>query len=350
MRNFTISLSFFLCLYLSAAFAQEDTKSIQTFEQRARSIAHKIDAITKEEKEALKVEVEAVNEQQQKGEITSAEANERKLQLAETRAGNIETRVTAAEEELNQLVKDHVDGKIQTEDSTSRIRIVFKNKKYREGRDAGESRTTSQFVFATGLNNLETNMSIAHSDYKVWGSHFYEWGITWNTRIMKNHNLLHAKYGLSLQYNNLRATENRFLAEDGDETVLVESGVNLEDSRFRNVNIVVPVHLEFDFTKKKIVDDRVVFRSHKGFRLGVGGFAGANIKSKQILKFEDENGNDVKQRTRGDFNVNDFVYGVSAYVGYGATSLYMKYDLNPIFTDNAIDQRNVSMGIRFDLN
>jgi hypothetical protein len=33
--------------------------------------------------------------------------------------------------------------------------------------------------------------------------------VTYNTRILPEGNLLHAKYGLSLQYNNLRATDNR---------------------------------------------------------------------------------------------------------------------------------------------
>ncbi len=343
MRNFTISLSLFLCLYLTGAVAQE------TFEGRAKEIAERIDAITKEEKEALKIEVEEVNKQLEAGTITSSEADERKLKLAEDRARNIETRVAAAEEELSQLVQDRIDGKIKDQDTTKSFRVVWKNIKEKKERH-GESRTTSQFVFASGLNNLATNESIAHSDYKVWASHFYEWGITWNTRVFKNDNLLHAKYGLSVQYNNLRPTENRLQVEDGDQTVLIESGINLEESRFRNVNLVVPFHLEFDFTKKQVRDDKVIFKTHDSFRFGIGGFAGANIKSKQILKFDDEAGNDVRQRTRGDFNVNDFVYGLSAYIGYGEVSLYMKYDLNPLFKDNAVDQHNVSMGLRFDLN
>jgi len=29
--------------------------------------------------------------------------------------------------------------------------------------------------------------------------------------------------------------------------------------------------------------------------------------------------------------------------------LYLKYDLNPLFKDNVIDQNNISLGLRFDL-
>lgn len=338
MRNFIISLAL-LCAFTTAA--QE------TFEKRAKAIAQKIDEITKEEKDALKEEVEAVNEQLAAGTITSAEAEQRKTELAEKRAANIETRTAEVQTELDQLIQDRIEGKVKDQDT---LKIGFtwvrKDKKDRKG----ESRTTSQAVFAFGLNNLVTNESIAHSDYKVWGSHFYEWGFTFNTRLMKDHNLLHLKYGWSIQYNNLRATDNRIHVEDGDQTLLVESPIDLRESRFRNVNLVLPLHLEFDFTKKKFDGDKAYFRTHESFRIGIGGYAGANIKTKQILRFEDEDGNKVKQRTKGDFNVNDFVYGLSAYVGYESISLYVKYDLQPIFKDNPVDQNNISFGLRFDLN
>jgi hypothetical protein len=58
----------------------------------------------------------------------------------------------------------------------------------------------------------------------------------------------------------------------------------------------------------------------------------------------------VRIKTKGDFNANDFIYGVSTYLGYKATSLYLKYDLNPLFENNVIDQNNISLGIRFDFN
>jgi len=95
---------------------------------------------------------------------------------------------------------------------------------------------------------LATNKAIANSDYRYWGSHFYEWGVTGNTRIFKNYNLLHAKYGLSVMYNNLRPTDNRLFVESGNQTNLQTSAIHLEDSRFKNVYLVAPFHLEFDFS------------------------------------------------------------------------------------------------------
>ena len=349
MRNFTIYLAGLLCLFVTGMNAQE------SFESRAKAIANKIEQITKEEKEALKSEVALINEKLDNGEISLEDADEQKLAFAEQRARNIETRTAGAQEQLRILVQEKVDGKIMESDSANYNEVSFVGFKFRSGKTnkrekdtaRGESRTTSQFVFAAGFNNLSTNNSVAHSDYKIWGSYFYEYGLTYNTRLFKNSNLLHAKYGLSLMYNDLRPTENRILVEDGNQTNLVESDIHLDDARFRNVHLVIPVHLEFDFSGNKKRNGG--FQTHQSFRFGIGGYAGANLKSKQILHFED-NGNDVKQKTKGGYNVNDFIYGVSTYIGYKETSLYVKYDINPLFENNAIDQRNISLGLRFDLN
>ena len=129
------------------------------------------------------------------------------------------------------------------------------------------------------------------------------------------------------------------------------STVKFDESRFRNVYLTLPLHLEFDFTPKKVSKDgtKTNFRTHESVRLGIGGYAGVRIKSKQILKYEIDDVK-IKERQKGDFNVSDFNYGLSAYLGYGQTSLYVKYDLNPMFKNNNIDQNNVSLGIRFDFN
>lgn len=227
---------------------------------------------------------------------------------------------------------------------------IYKSAEDKEERK--RKRTTSQFVFAFGLNNLITKgRSLEDSDYRVWGSHFYEWGVTYNSRLLQNHNLLHVKYGLSLMYNNLRPTDNRYFVKNGDQTNLVTSTRHLDDSRFRNVFLTLPLHLEFDFSPKKTSKDgtKTYFKTHESVRIGIGGYSGIRVKSKQLLHYE-ENGGAIKNKQKGDFNVSDFTYGLSTYIGFYSTSLYVKYDLNPMFKHNTIDQNNVSLGIRFDFN
>jgi hypothetical protein len=345
MNKIILYTTIILCSLINKVAAQD------TFESKAKAIAEKIETITKEEKATLKVEIEEVNVQLDKGSITKEQADIKKQELSQARAKIIENRVAVVQEELKELVQQKVDGKIEEEYKPTTFGIIFsksngKNKeRYQKYRDslanASERRTTSQFVFAMGLNNLVTDGDFENSDYKFIGSHFYEIGTTYNTRIAKNSNLLHVKYGWSVMYNNLRPTNNRFFVKNGDETNLQGSAINLDESRLRNVYLVAPLHLEFDFSGKKIKND---------FRFGLGGYAGIRLKTKQILKFDDEFGDMVKQKTKNDFNASNFIYGLSSYIGYKETSLYVKYDLNPLFQDNAVKQNNISLGVRFDLN
>ncbi|MEO8235644.1 MAG: hypothetical protein ABI549_09545 [Flavobacterium sp.] len=349
MRNLIIYLTVFLCSVASNLYAQD------TFESRAKTIASNIEKITKEEKQTLKKQVEEVNVELDKNNITKQQADEKKMQLAMASANTIENRISFEESKLSELVKEKVEGKISSLDTVDKFgRTHGKGFRYYVGTkdtiQRSERRTTSQFVFATGINNLVTDGMIANSDFRYLGSHFYEWGLTYNTRIAQNNNIAHIKYGLSLQYNNLRPTDNRYYQALGNQTALQTASVNLKDSRFRNVNLVVPVHFELDFSKSKMVNDKKIFKSHEGFRLGFGGFAGVNLKTKHILEFDDTFGNSVTQRSKGSYNTNDFVYGLSSYIGFGETSLYVKYDLNTLFSDNVVKQNNISLGIRFDLN
>ena len=61
------------------------------------------------------------------------------------------------------------------------------------------------------------------------------------------------------------------------------------------------------------------------------------------------NGDREKDKER-DLNASPFVYGLSSYVSFGNVALYAKYDLSPLFKDQSIDQNNISLGLRFDLD
>ena len=343
---------------------------ILAFETRAKAISNEIKTIVAKEKDALKDDLQLIEKDLEKGIISKEQAEALKLKKAQEHATAIDTKVAVEQEKLGQLVQDKVDGKIEdAKDFRSKGRtIVLGNnpnsigskteinvtsmKVYSGQEDKEErqsKRTTSQLVFAAGLNNVATNGSVEKSDFRYLGSHFYELGVTYNTRMLEKSNLLHAKYGLSLMYNNLRATDNRNFVVNENQTNLEVNAFQQEDSRFKNVNLVIPAHIEFDFTKPKVKDGKTYFKTHNSFRFGVGGFVGINLKSKQYINYDSDS---YKSRviTRGDFNTSNFIYGLSTYIGYKATSLYLKYDCNPLFKDNIVKQNNVSLGVRFDFN
>lgn len=348
------------------------------FEAKAKIIAEKIEKITQDEKNALKKEVEEINLQLENNQISIETANAKKRELAQVRAHRIESQIAEVQKELNQLVQEKVEGKIserpnddesyefnigkklilKVEESDkntlkttkNKLTLSVKNDSIKNKRKTKqEKRTTTQFVFAFGLNNLVSDDNFNDTDFERIGSRFYEWGATYKTRLLKNDNLLHLKYGFSVMYNNLRPKDNAYFVKNGDQTQLAIHPNQLKDARFKNVYLVAPVHLEFDFSGDQSRHGIPTFKTQKSVRLGLGGYAGFHLKSKQMLRYEVDNLS-IRQKIKGDYNAHDLIYGLSSYIGYKNTSLYLKYDLNPMFDNNPIKQQNVSLGLRFDFN
>ena len=109
------------------------------------------------------------------------------------------------------------------------------------------------------------------------------------------------------------------------------------------------MHIEFGPSKKIERDDYFRYSTRNQLKVGLGGYAGLNIGSMQKLKFK-EGGNRIKDKQRGGFEVSEFIYGLSGYIALGDIALYVKYDLNPLFKDQIIEQNNISVGVRFDMD
>jgi len=334
-------------------------KAQKSFDKEVKAISRQIEIITTEQKEWLRQEVESINTKVDNNELTAAQGEELKKVAAQKCATNIEEKIIPLEAELQQLVKDKAEGKYSNESNIemsdnddNNFKFEWKGKNNKK-KIKGESRTTSQFVFGFGLNNMLTEgdlSSIENNAIQFNNSRFYEWGFTWKTRIVPTSNLLQLKYGLSFTYNNLRPKDNQYFVTNGDQTSLATHPFTLsKEPYFRTINMVVPLHLEFDFSKKRVIDDKTILKSQKGVRLGIGGYAGINLSTKQKLEYKNE-AFTYEETSKGDYNTSNLVYGLSGYIGYGDVSFYAKYDLNPIFTDNVIDQNNISFGVRFDFN
>jgi len=314
------------------------------------------DRIVDEEKDALKVAVEGINRRLDNGEITVAEANELKQKEAEKHALNIEDRVAIIDKKIS-LLNRNDDVKILDDDGDRMvieignedgddIPFIYIGKQNRARKY--DRRTTSDFVFAFGLNNVIVDGEIGDDLYKVGGSRFAEFGWAWKTRVFKESNWLRVKYGFSFQFNGLKPTDNRYYVDTGSESELQTFPSDLDKSKFRLDNLVFPVHFEFGPSKKIEKDTYFRYSTRKKLKIGVGGYTGIKLSSRQKLRYDDM-GQEVERKEKGNFNTNNFIYGVSAYLGWGDVGLYAKYDLNTIFKDNPVEQRNISLGLRFDL-
>lgn len=327
------------CLYPLFFYAQEES-------QTDPSAAAK-EVIITEEKEALKKDIEAINLRWEQNEISKNEADELKKAAAEKRAANIENRVAILENQMALEERNMEDktGEKADSDTLSQSKKIIVNLRNKRGVN---KRTTSGPVIAFGFNNVITDgESINQSDFRVGGSRFFEIGWSWKTRVFEDNNWLRVKYGLNFQFNGLKPIDNKYFVDAGEETVLEEFPHPLSKSKFRMDNLVVPVHFEFGPYKTKEREGGVKYSTHNNFRIGLGGYAGLNISTRQKLKYT-EDGRSRKQKIKEDYNSANIIYGISTYVGWSSFSLYAKYDLNPIFRNNPIDQRNISLGMRLD--
>ncbi|MDT0559044.1 hypothetical protein RM697_10315 [Ichthyenterobacterium sp. W332] len=349
-----------LCLSATQINAQEVVKdSLKTKNSfQIKVLKNLKETIKNEEREFLKTEIEAINQRLEKGEISESEANVIKKELAKKRALNIENRIAIIDNKIALLERN--DYSYDPDSNTnSTFGLSFSNEdgeswnllsiKKKNKPRVYDRRTSSDLVFAIGWNHTLSDGKTIGDDYYAFTSGFVELGWAWKSRLLKESNAIRLKYGFSFQWNKLSPKDDKYFVQNGGTTTLEAFPSDLRESEFRVTNLVFPVHFEFGPSKKIERDTYFRYSTHKKFKIGVGGYAGFRIGTQQKLRFK-ENGDRVKQKIRRNYNASDFVYGLSAYVGRGNTSLYFKYDLNPLFQDQAIDQNNISLGVRFDFD
>jgi len=356
MRTITKCVLVLLISFMSKSlWAQEEH-----YQRRIEILQNLKDDIIEQEKNALKEEVEKINQQLKNEDVTGEEAKVLKEEVAKKHALNIENKTAIVENKIALLKRNEDDAITILKDNHDDDFEVFKinvngkniiTSQKRKEELRFDRRTYGDPVIAIGLNNtIIDGQSLEDSPYKLGGSRFFELGWNWRTRIFKNSNALRLHYGFSFQFNGLKPKNNQFFQVNEGETELQDFEFDLSKSKFRMDNLVFPLHFEFGPSRYVETDDKIRYYIDNKFRFGIGGYAGFNIGSRQKLKYRNEDGRDVTDKLKGGYNTSSFVYGLSAYVGFDGIQLYGKYDLNPIFKDALVEQRNVSLGVRFDLD
>src|SRR5690625_4324678 len=337
MKKLIITFVFVLsatCFMVANAQVNQTSKNgknpdIERLEAQKEKIANK-------EKELLKKQVEKINKALEEGDITAEEAKEQKEVAAEKHAQNIadQHRIIDANISLILRNKDKKDD-----------RAYYEKMEYLDDDEEADEPTRSKrrtygvLVVNFGFSNTITSGKFIGDDYKVAGSRFFDIGYEWSTGLVKS-NFLRINYGLNLQFNGLKAKDNQYFVKNGNQVELQDFGHSLKKSKLRMDNLVIPVHFELGSTDYKGYADR--------FKVGLGGYAGLNLRTIQKLKYKAD-GNRIKSKNYFNSQTEDFIYGLSGYVGYDNWALFVKYDLNPIFKNNEIDEQIIAAGVRIML-
>ncbi len=328
----TMLLSIFALPFLSAQIhidLNKDPVNLNIKKLKAQK-----ERIRVKEKEKLKAEVKAIHQALEKGKITEAEAESKKKDAAEKRAQNIEDQLNIISSNIDLLTRNRNDPYYK---NMKYLSVKADTTEHKKKEKTNVNRTYSGLVMAFGLNNaIGPKQSINEAPYKIGGSRFFQIGWQFTT-VLTNSGFLRVNYGLMFQFNGLKPTDDRYFVRQGDQVELQNFPYDLNKAKLRFDNLVIPVHFEIGPTDKDYNADE--------FKLGLGGYAGLNLKTMQKLKFK-ENGHRYKEKRINSYNTTNFIYGLSAYVGYDWLSLYVKYDLNPIFNDNPVEEHNVAIGLR----
>jgi len=149
--------------------------------------------------------------------------------------------------------------------------------------------------------------------------------------------------GLGLEINYYRFDNNNSIQEDPAGVIISKSlpiDWNIEKSKFVTTYATLPLLLEFHTSSSQ----------REGIVISAGLISGLKLGAKTKIVYE-ENGDKKKEKTRDDFNLNPFRYGLTARLGVGDVLVYGTYYLNPLFESGKYsgseDLYPISVGIAF---
>lgn len=354
-RKPLLLLTYFLCLPILYAKESEDGKKEDC------SLEEIQDKIKSEVKETLKDSIRSINDRLEEGKISEKEANKEKKVIAEQKAKNLEERQTIARLFYQYAQRNNIDNICNAELPVTKesyeewIEHVKENEDEFDLSERVESlRDEYNYVYYSrpivsfGFNNTISDLSLLKDpNHKFAGSRYFEFGWQWSRNLFRNSNRLRFDYGVSIQYNGIKPKDELVFVKNGQQTELQDFGQDLDKSKFRMTNLILPLHIELTDSKKCIEDGDMTF-TKPSFKIGFGGFVGVNFSTLQKLKYEEDD-NSFKLKQRGDFNTETLIYGLNAFIGSDNLQLFAQYNLNSVFTDNPVEEHNFQLGIRLEL-
>lgn len=129
--------------------------------------------------------------------------------------------------------------------------------------------------------------------------------------------------GLGFEFNNYRFAKNYVLTNDSASLyAYYDSSTTYSKNKLTVPWLTMPFIFEF----KVPVND-------KNINLGIGVLGAIRMGGHTKLVY-DYKGNDIKDKSRGDFHMNWYRYGLTGQLGYGNVGVFVNYSLSSLFKDN----------------
>ncbi|ASK31056.1 hypothetical protein CEY12_13485 [Chryseobacterium sp. T16E-39] len=321
----------FVCLFSASAYAQktptfnlpskEETEVSPMVKEKVEEYATKINTIIQEEKKLMETELLNL---QSKG-LDKTEFNKQKAEIADRFSEKIDQRIEALGFDLDGVVQKQVRYSLLNSDVTSKEELKDKLlKKFRA------TKNVSGYI-SYGAMTLTNNLSDNALDKNTGYANNFEFGLKFNYQFSRT-----SPWGLisgvGFSWRTVRLDHNMVFGKDTNGNVHVESaGGNVDKSKLRTGYIIVPLGLQYNFSKLKSAGMDIQYRDYnKGFKVGANVYGGVRMSSNNIIKVDG-----VNSRNRGDYQVNPLIYGAQLTLSYNDYSIFVKKDFNNFFKDDA---------------
>ncbi|MDR6159576.1 hypothetical protein QF023_003092 [Chryseobacterium sp. SLBN-27] len=320
----------FVCLLSGKAYSQknltlnlqpkEDTEVSPIVKEKVDEYARKIDSIIQEEKKMMEDELHVL----QAKNLDKTEFDKQKSIIADRYSEKIDQRIEELGFDLDAVIQKQVRYSLLNSDVTS-------NEELKE-RLLQKFRPTKNFAlyFSYGAMILTNNKPDNELDKNLGYAGNLEFGLKFNYQFSRTSHWGLIS-GLGFSWRTLNIDNNMFIAKDASSDVYLESyGKSLDKSKLRTGYIIVPLGLQYNFSKLKSAGMDVQYRDYqKGFKVGANIYGGVRMSTNNIIK-----GEGISQRERGNYQVNPFIYGAQFTVSYTDFSIFVKKDFSNFFKDN----------------
>jgi len=319
-----------LCLVATSVNAQkrlklnlqskENTEVSPIVKDKVDEYAKKIDAIIQEEKKLMEAELLIL----QSKNLEKTEFDKQKAEVANRYSEKIDEKIEALGFDLDTVIQKQVKYSLLNSDVTSNEELKAKLlKKFRATKDF-----TGYFTY--GIMTLTNNLPDNDLDKNIGYANNLEFGLKFNYQFNRTSpwGLIS---GIGFSWRTLRLDNNMLFAKDSNADVYVANYQgNTDKSKLRTGYIMVPLGLQYNFSKLKNAGMDIQYRPYSdGFRIAANMYGGVKMSSNNIVSGDRED-----FRDRGNYKVNPFVYGAQFTVSYDNISLFVKKDFSNYFKDS----------------
>ncbi len=299
---------------------KEDTQVSPIVKEKVDEYAKKIDAIIQEERKLMEAELLIL----QAKNLDKSEFDKQKSIVADRFSEKIDRRIEELGFDLDAVIQKQVRYSLLNSDVTSNEELKEKLlKKFRPTKNL-------EGYISYGIMNLTNSKADNRLDKNLGYAGNFEFGLKFNYQFGRTSpwGLIS---GIGFSWRTLNLDNNMYFAKDANADVyLADFEKNLSKSKLRTGYIVVPLGLQYNFSKIKNAGMDIQYRDYsKGFKVGANVYGGVKMATNNIIK-----GEEISDRERENYQVNPFIYGGQFTVSYNDFSIFVKKDFNNFFKDH----------------